>query len=68
MGRGHLAAFLRAKLRHRRTLEGKTRMKKMIAASLLVGGSLLMATQGFAQDDKAAGQGQAVVTIFAKAQ
>ena len=41
-------------------------MKKMIAASLLVVGSQLMATQGFAQDDKAAGQGQAVVTIFAK--
>jgi hypothetical protein len=41
-------------------------MKKMIAASLLAAGSLLMAKQGFAQDDKAAGQGQAVVTIFAK--
>ena len=56
MGRGYLAAVLRAGRGRRRSLEGKTRMKKMIAASLLVAGSMLMATQGwYAQDDKAGG-------------
>lgn len=66
MGRGHLVAILRAKLRHRRTLEGKTRMKNVVLASLMLICSLLMATQVFAQDEKSNGQGQAVVTVFAK--
>jgi hypothetical protein len=41
-------------------------MKKIVLASLMVICTLLVTLQGSAQDEKSAGQGQAVVTIFAK--
>ena len=41
-------------------------MKKISLASFVVVGALLMAIQSFAQDDKAPGHGQAVITILAK--
>ena len=41
-------------------------MKRLGMAMLMVAGALLMAAPGFAQGDKATGQGRAVVTIFAK--
>jgi hypothetical protein len=41
-------------------------MKKITLASWMVAGALLLTLQGFAQDEKAPGQGQAVITILAK--
>ena len=41
-------------------------MKRTRLATCIAAGSLLLAIQSFAQDEKAPGQGQAVITILAK--
>ena len=47
-------------------LKGRSRMGKTIFASWIFVAALLLTVNGFAQDEKAGGQGQAVITILAK--
>jgi hypothetical protein len=50
----------------RAALKGSFRMRKIGLASWMVAGALLLTVSGFAQDEKAGGQGQAVITILTK--